>query len=1133
MVRQLPPAAHGFLSYFTRHRTAANLLLVVMLALGLAVLPQLRTQFFPDIVIDNVSVRVLWKGAGAEDVDKAIVQVLEPALLSVEGVEGSSSTSVEGRAFIKLDFLPNWDMARAAEDVQAAIDAVSNLPEDAEEPTVRRGAWRDRVTDVVITGPVSVEQIGRFADEFTTRLFAAGVTRTTIRGVASPEIVIEVPSENLIRNGVTMQEIASAVAEEASADPAGDVNGANARVRTGIAKVSARDIARIVLRSNPDGSRLTVGDVADVYKSGTDREIAYFVGSQPAVSVRVDRSDKGDAIEIQKTVEKVAADLMLTLPPAVKIDLIRTRAEAISGRLNMLLDNGLMGLGMVLALLFLFLNTRTAIWVAAGIPVSVLTALALMYAAGITINMISLFALIITLGMVVDDAIVVGEHADFRARRLGEDPTIAAENAARRMAAPVFSATLTTVIAFFTLVAVGGQMGSLIADIPFTVIAVLTASLMECFLILPNHMAHALAHSNRDHWYDWPSRTFNRGFFWFRQHVFRRLMVAVVWARYPVLAGVIVLLASQVALVVRGDVQWRFFNAPERGSVTGNFAMIEGATRADAIEMMHEMQRATEALGKKYEKRYGRNPLDYVLAEIGGNTGHGLAGVENKDTDLLGSIAIELIDPDLRPYSSFKFVADLQETVRKLPLAETVSFRGWRSGPGGDSLAVEFYGADARTLKAAAEALKTAMVQFPEVTGVQDSLAYDKSELVLELTPQGKALGFTIDGLGRALRNRLNGIEAASYPEGPRSATIMVQLPKDELTADFLQNTQMRTKKGQYVSLSDIVTVSESTGFSTVRRENGVRLVSVTGDISEDDAERATEIMESLRKDILPRIESDYRVEGKLFGLAEQEREFLSDAMLGFMLGLIGIYLTLAWIFASWTRPMVVMAIIPFGLVGTIFGHWLHDVPLSMFTVVGLLGMTGIIINDAIVLVTTIDEYARERGLIPAIIEGTSDRLRAVLLTTLTTVIGLAPLLFESSSQAQFLKPTVITLVYGLGFGMGLVLLVVPALLGMQMDIRRQMQALRRAMRWRHGAGLVNWTVSVVALGSVGIFAMTFGQVFLTGSLPAALLKILPFLQSVPSMPAAFGAFVIGVMILVFIAYMIGALMINRQRRRA
>ena len=1114
--------AGGILSYFARHRTAANLLLVVLVVAGVVAFPQMRAQFFPDVVVDDVTVSVQWDGAGAEDVDAGIVQLLEPALIAVEGVENSSSVSREGRASIELEFEPGWDMARAADDVAAAVDTVTNLPDDAEDPTVRRGVWRDRVTDVVITGPVGVEQLGRFADEFVTRLFAEGVTRTTIRGVAAPQTIVEVTSLSLIENDITMAEISAAIAAEAEADPAGEVAG-SARVRTGVAKRSADEIAAIVLRPEPGGGNLTVRDVASIIVEGPDRERAYFVGENPAISIRVDRSPRGDAIDIQRKVEEVASEMEAGLPGGTRIDLIRARAEYISARLDVLLQNGLLGLVLVVSLLFFFLNARTAFWVAAGIPVAMTAAIALMHAAGITLNMISLFALIITLGIVVDDAIVVGEHADFRARRLGEDPKTAAERAAGRMFLPVFSATITTVIAFFGLVVIGGRFGDLIADIPFTVIVVLLASLVECFLILPNHMAHALTHTAKEHWYDWPSRQVNKGFRWVRENLFRPLMAGVIRARYAVLAGVTAILASQAALFITGEVQWRFFNSPEQGSVSGNFAMAPGATREDTLEQMRSFQATVEAVAAAYEAEHGLNPVDYVVAEIGGNTGRGLSGADQKESYQLGSVAIELIDADLRPgYSSFAFVADLQEAIERHPMLETISFRRWGSGPGGDSLDVKIYGADSETLKAAAEALKDRVSVYGEVSAVEDSLAYDKEELILDLTAQGQALGLTIDELGRVLRNRLNGIEAATYPDGPRSASIRVELPEGELTADFLDRTQIRVGSGVYVPLADVVTVDSRSGFSTIRRENGIRLVTVTGEISEDDPARAEEIMSDLRDSILPDLEERYSVSTRLAGLAEQEREFLGDALLGLFLSLTGIFLTLAWVFSSWTRPLVVMAIIPFGLVGTIYGHAVWDVPLSMFSVVGLIGMVGIIINDSIVLVTTVDEYSQDRGLFPAIIDGAADRLRPVFLTTATTVLGLAPLLYESSQQAQFLKPTVITLVYGLGFGLVLVLLVVPALLAMQHDIAQMRTATFRAFRGR-ARGLLAAN-AVAALGMALWFALTLGAAIVTG---APLVGA--GLSEGQGLGAAFLLFLAGAAIVAFVVWLVSVIGFARR----
>ncbi len=806
MARDIGPRGQGLISYFVRHRTLANLVLVVMIVAGIAAMSRIRAQYFPDVVFAEVNVSVAWSGAGAEDVDVAIVQVLEPVLLAVDGVADVTSTAREGRADISLEFEPGHDLGQATDDVQTAVDAVTTLPEDADDPTVRRGAWRDRVTDVVITGPVSVDQLGRFADELVGRLFDVGVTRTTIQGFAAPETIVEVPSVALIRHDVTMAQIASAIAAEVQSSPAGDV-GAGARVRTGTETRTPQAIAGIVLQSAPDGTKLTIGDVGRVRVEGADRARAYFVGDNPAMTVRIDRSDEGDAIRLQAQVSDVITEMQRSLPAGVKIDLVRARAEQITERLNLLLDNGLMGLGMVVLLLFMFLNARTALWVAAGIPVSMLAAIAMMYLGGMTINMVSLFALIITLGIVVDDAIVVGEHADFRARHLGENPVMAAEKGARRMAMPVVASTITTVIAFAGLTVIGGRFGDTIIDIPLTVIAVLIASLVECFLILPNHMVHALAHLDREKWYDWPSRTVMRGFGWMVAHVVRPAMAWVIRARYPVMALAVLALASQAALFIRGDIQFRFFNGPEQSSVSGNFAMLPGATRDDTRAMMQEVQRATEAVALRYEQDYGTRPDTYVMAQIGGGAGRGLSGQDTKDEDLLGGISIELIEADYRDWTTSEFVTDLQEEIRPNPKLEELSFRNAHFGPGGDALSVDIYGADPTVLKAAAEAVKTALVPFPEVSGLEDSLAYDKNELILTLTPQGKALGFATDTVGRVLRDRLNGIEAATYPDGPRSAAIRVELPEGEQTADFLEATQMRSVSGAYVPLADIVTV--------------------------------------------------------------------------------------------------------------------------------------------------------------------------------------------------------------------------------------------------------------------------------------------------------------------------------------
>ena len=1127
-IRLLPSSANGILSYFTRHGTAANLILIVMLVLGVTASTQIRSQFFPDVVIDNVTVSMRWDGAGPEDVDDGIVALLEPALLSVEGIESTASTASEGRAVIRLNFQPGWDMARAAADVKVAVDAVIGLPSGADAPNVRRGAWRDRVTDVVISGPVSADQLSRFADELTVRLFAKGVTRVTIRGVSAPEISVDVSEASLIQNKVSLLDIANAINQESEADPAGNVAGGTARVRTGVAKKSAEEIENIIIRSKADGSKLLVGDVANILVSSTDAKRSYYVADNPAVSVRVDRSDQGDAIGIQSIVQNVADEMELSLPKDVKIDLIRTRAQAIQDRLSILIQNGLMGLGLVVGLLFLFLSARTAFWVAAGIPAAMFAAIAIMYAAGLTLNLISLFGLIITLGIVVDDAIVVGEHADFRARTMGESPVEAAENAATRMASPVFAATITTILAFWGLTLIGGRFGSLISDIPFTVIAVLMASLIECFLILPNHMSHSLTVNGTVKWYDIPSYHFNRGFTWFKQTVFRKIIKFVLIFRYPVFAGAVLLLMLNVALFTSGQVNFRFFNAPERGSISGNIAMLDGATRSDTKFMVEELQRAVNNTAKVFEEKYGTSPVTFSMTEVGGNTGRGISGIANKDNDLKGSIAIELLDADARPYSYFAFIGELQDAIQKHPLLETISFRGWGSGPGGDSLDVQLISTDSYVLKAAAEKLKIDIsLRFPEVTSVEDDLPYGKEELILELTPQGHALGFTIDNIGRELRNRLNGIEAASFPIGTRTSKVIVGFPEAEISADFLDRTRLLSKAGIFVPLVDIVTVDRTVGFAEILRENGLRLTSVTGVIPEDDPKRAEEIVNLLESDILPNIAKDFGVEFRLSGLAEQEKEFFSDAIVGYMLCLLGIYLALTWIFSSWMRPMVVMSVIPFGAIGMIFGHWVMEVPLSMFSIVGMIGMSGIIINDSIVLVTTIDEYSERRGLVPGIVDACCDRFRPVLLTTLTTVLGLAPLLFEESAAAQFLKPTIITLSFGLGFGMFLVLLIVPSMVMMQKDFGRLFASLRRGLfggrvPYKAQTALISATIGVFA-----ILGLTLVPLALTMKSPPLVNYVMG--SDAPALIGSMMTFLIGLCVVIVMAYL-AFFLIGRKR---
>ncbi len=1068
----------SFFGYFIAHSTIANLVLVLVIVSGVFSISKLRSQFFPDVVIETISVSVNWSGAGAEDLDSGVVGYLEPSLLELEGIEKIVSRSYEGVSRITIDFVPNWDMNKALDDVKIAVEEAQNLPDDIDEIDVKRRIWRDRVTNIVFSGPFTVEQLEKYSDEFLQLLYKEGITKTTSRGGMEPIVRVVVPEINLLKNNLTLRELSNSVSTGASSRPAGETKDGLARLKAGSEKIRQFDLAEITAKTSSSGESIKLGDISVISIDETPT-VEFFKGDNPAIITRVDRGPKGDAIKIQEKVEALIDEFESNMPETLTIELSGTRTEAIKNRLNILISNGAVGLILVLFFLFLFLNAETALWVAVGIPAALFASFSLMYLIGISINMISLFALIICLGIVVDDAIVVAEHADYRASSLKEDPYNAAKNAATFMGLPVFTATITTILAFSGLVLIGGRFGSLIADIPYTVILVLLASLLECFIILPNHMFHSLKNSaKRVRWYNAPSRKFNENFEGFKNRYFRNFIKLNLQYRYLSLVFMLSLLFCSISLLVSGDVKWRFWNPPEIGRLTANIAMVSGAERKDTLVMLYELERANKKVSEEFEKENGRNPITFQISHVGGNEGRGIAGVENKDKDLLGSFTIELIDADLRPYSSFTYLAALQDEVNKSPLLETISFRRWGSGPGGDGISINLAASDTKNLKEAAEQLKASLAPYEEISALEDTQGYDKTEYIITLTDRGKKLGYTIDNIGRQLSDRLNGIEAVTFLKGNKTGKIIIELDKEDLKGDFIYNAKVRSAKGHYGSLSDIVEIKAQYGFSSVTREDGQKIITVTGQLSEEDAEQAELVKDRITNEILPAIEDGFGVVSSVTGLAEQERRFLNEALIAFLLCVLGIYLTLAWVFASWSRPMVIMLIIPFGLIGALWGHYVYGIALSMFSIIGLIGMTGIIINDSIVLISTFNEYEKKMDSIGAIINATCDRLRPILLTTLTTVFGLAPLLFEQSRDAQFLKPTVITLVFGLGFGMLILLIVVPVFIAVQNDFYRYYKSFTRfvvSARLNRRNGWKNLIYFLIFL--LGVLTLIFTQV--------------------------------------------------------
>ncbi|QOL81302.1 efflux RND transporter permease subunit [Pseudooceanicola spongiae] len=1036
----------GILRFFTRHGTAANLLLVGILAFGLYAATQIRTQYMPDVVVEAITVSVQWDDAAPEDIDKSILAVASPPLLAVEGVTELSAVAREGRARIELEFEPGWKLDRALRDVETAMPGASSLPEGAETPQISRSAWRDQVLDVVLSGDLDRPQMERLGEQLESALQRAGVTRASLRGLTAPRIAVIADQGALAEYGLTLSDLASAVGSEASQVSSGQLDSSSARLRAGTERRDADAIRKIEIETLQGPVPLDQLARIEVDSAGSGR--AYFLEGRPAVSIGVERGVGGDALRIQSTVKEVADSFLATAPDGLKIDLIRNRAAEIGDRLALLVDNGVFGLLLVLGLLYLFLSPSAAIWVAAGIPVSVAAGIGLMWVSGQSLNMISLFALILCLGIIVDDAIVIAEHTEHRHRTLGEARPRAAERAAVRMLGPVLASTVTTIVAFLSLTFVGGHFGAFIGTIPFVVAAVLMASLAECFLVLPHHMAHGLNRLDSS-WVGAPARLVTRGFDWMRHALFAPALRGVIRLRYAVVLLALAAVFQSLLMVTDRQVQWRFFSAPSTPTISANIAMRDGATRADTTAMLEELNRAAGVVRAQLKDQYGTDPVVFILSEIGGSAGRGLATSDDKDPDLIAAITMELVEEDRRPYGADVFIQALEAELKRPDALEVFSFRGGRFGPGGDSLDVVFYGQDLEQLKAASLALQSAMETVPEVTGVEDNLSFSGFDHALTLNGYGRALGFSAQSLASELKARISGITALSYLDGTRDATIEVELPEGSITAAYLDEIRLEAPTGEWVRLGEVVEVGASPAVSSLRREAGLNLIRVTGEVSDADATRAEDIMTELQQVTLPRIAQTYGVSYRLDGLAAQEEDFLSQAALGYAICLLGIYMALALVLGSWTQPFTIMAVVPFGVTGVIWGHYLWDLPMSIFSVVGLIGMSGIIVNDSIVLVSACAEKLPRRATIPAVIEATSERLRPVLLTTLTTVLGLAPLLFERSSQAAFLKPMVVTLCYGLGVGFFVVLLIVPSLVVIQHDLARAFTTTRRMLKHR------------------------------------------------------------------------------------
>lgn len=1035
--RAQPSGQHrtDLIGIFAHHKVAANLLMLIMLLVGAYALDRLNVQFFPTFELEIVTVRVVWTGASAEDIQDGITNPLEQRLRNADGLKEMTSTSSQGIAALTLEFVDGTDPLIALDQVRRLVDEFRNLPADAEKPEIALLTRFEQVARLVVSGPTDAAELRRLARRFETELLERGLDRVEIKGLPAEVIAIGVDNAPLEQLELGLQDIGRRVGDFSRDLPAGAVGrGEGARELRSLER--RRDplaFAGLPVRSD-EQLRVNLGDIARIERVARDGGVGVSIAGRPAVELVLQRAEQGNTLHAARILEDWLAETRPGLPPGVELTVYDASWQLVQDRIMLLVVNGLGGLILVVGILYLFLTGRVAFWVAWGIPVSFAATLFILYLVGGSINMLSLFALIMALGIIVDDAIVVGEDA-LAHYQMGEDPLLAAEGGARRMLAPVIASSLTTIAAFLPLMLVGGRIGNILGTIPLVIICVILASLVESFLVLPGHLRGAFLHSHQVRPDSLRARL-DRAFEQFRDRVFRPFASLAIRQRLTTIASAIALLLFAVGLLAGGRMGFVFFPSPEAQIINADVAFIAGTPRARVDAFLRHLEETLAATEASFEA----GPLiNIAVAYHGTKSGGGGGG--GSTADQLGSLQVELVESDAREVRNQEFIRAWRERIVLPAGLESLVITGRRVGPPGRDLSVRLIGRDAEILKTAALALGETLQGIDGVLEVQDDLAFGREQLIYSLTPAGQALGLTVADLGQQLRTAFDGQLVQIFQDGADEVEVRVRLAEAERARlASLLRFNVRTPDGQSVPLTAVAEWRARQGFEVLRHADGHLAVEVSADV-DSNVNTAGPILASLQDGPLPELQRRYGVDFSFEGRTADQRETFADMRRGLVLGLILIYIILTWVFASYGWPLVVMAIIPFGLIGALIGHWVMGIDLTIISIFGMFGLSGIVVNDSIILVSFY-KHLRATGLPvqEALIEAACQRLRAVLLTSLTTIAGLTPLLFETSLQAQFLIPMAVSIAFGLGFATFLVLLVIPSLLSLHESAHARLQ---------------------------------------------------------------------------------------------
>ena len=1018
----------GPIAWMTHHTVAANMVMVIFILGGLLVSTQLKQEVFPEFQGDIILGSVAYPGASPEEVEQGIILAIEDVVRGLEGVKEVTATAAEGKALVKIELVNGVNADNALREITNEIDRIQSFPELAEKPVINFVEVRYQVLSVMVHGDLEEQTLRAVADRIRDDLLQRpGVTLVELGAARPREIAIEVPQRHLRAYGLTLNRIAKAIGEAAIELPGGGVKttGGEVLLRTQERRDFGRDYADVPVVSTPEGTIITVGDLGTIRDGFEETDEEAYYNGQRAIQVKVFRVGTETPQSVSESVRAYLEELRPELPDGIGLAIWEDWSEMYRDRMQLLLKNAFLGLLLVLLLLGLFLDLKLAFWVTVGLPTSIIGSFLFLPLTGASVNMISLFAFIVTLGIIVDDAVVAGEII-YQKREQGLSFLQAAIAGAREIAGPITFAVLTNIAVFLPFFFLPGDMGNFIRQVPAVVVAVFVVSLIESLFVLPAHLAHTRAPSEFWQTLDRPRRWFSEVMQTFIRERYQPFLRTAIANRYVTVAVGVALLIVAVGLVAGGRIPFNFFPAVDSDVVLVQATLPYGVSMDDSRTVLDSLQQAVRV---SIDQLGGEAALRGVYGQIGSSPLEpGEVFMGSSGSHIVW--AMVFLDPaDQRDFSGMEFANAWRTAIGTIPGVESLTFEADTGPSAGAAIDIQLSHRSRATLEAAAQDLAEALPRYHGVMDIDDGVSLGKPQLNFHVKPEARNLGLNATDLARQVRGAFYGVEALRQQRGRDEVKVMVRLPATARQSAFtVEQLILRTEQGGEIPLSEAADVERGRAYTEIQRRDGRRVVAVTAEV-DDQIANANSIIGELTTNELEALKKKYPgLTYSLEGEQASQRETLTAMAIGLPLALLLIYGLLAVPFRSYVQPLIVMLGIPFSFIGALVGHLLLGYGLSIISLFGMVALAGVMVNDSLVLIVATNRIRQERGIPPseAVMQGAMNRFRPIVLTSLTTFFGLAPMMFETAMQARFLIPMAISLGFGILFGTAIILILVP-----------------------------------------------------------------------------------------------------------